>query len=364
MSNRKHRIMRVPKKVTKRAGEALELQRERGVDLESAQAVFIAQALNSTLPVDGEIPAAMAQFFTGDWRYDPKRAWQSGLYGGDPGREWAKRCMAVLTAAEPEVKVEEDDDYTVDELFEFTDEETSAILAFLTGLSEVVPEANEVLEKIAEPTQEMLESEISPEDELGETSSEDAELEARMVQDALGELGLADLPDLDLQIDFAAQAEEARERMAAAALTRERNLAMAKMASARMTLQAEGPIGEAVAEKVAAAPADADPKAPGSEHHASRQVRDWHGRFAKVGARVRSQDGNLGYIKKVDDQGQLVIEDDEGNRHTVSPDQIEVISKKSPARLSEPQALVEDPNARLDTYLQWAQDQMGVGGAQ
>jgi hypothetical protein len=126
-----------------------------------------------------------------------------------------------------------------------------------------------------------------------------------------------------------------------------------------MTLAAEAPT---VPTEGADAPADAAPKAPSPDHHASRQVRDWHGRFAKTGARVRSKSGSTGYVKGVDKDGQLIVAGDDGNEHSVDPKTIEVISKKSPARLPQPMELVEDPKARLDSYLEWAKDQMGVGG--
>src|SRR4029077_13999842 len=123
-------------------------------------------------------------------------------------------------------------------------------------------------------------------------------------------------------------------------------------------LAAEG--AGAPAEDVTATDAPAEEEPPPPDHHSKRQVRDWHGRFASVGARVRSKDGNLGYVKKVDDAGQLVIMDDAGTEHTVDPKTVEGISKQSPARLSAPEPLIEDPQARMDSYLQWAQDQMGA----
>lgn len=363
----KKRAYRVPKKISTRASGALSATRAEGVGVNTSDAVAVAVALSSALPVQSDVPEAMASFFTADWRHNPAKLAIAELYGGDAGREWAKRCVALVAAAEP--KSDLDEEYTVDELFEFTDEETAAILSFLTGLAEQSPAAAEAVEEISEGAEEMLETEIesTEEDVPEELSAEeldededgaDEELEARMVRDALAEVvhDGASLNELTAT-DFSAEAAEARERMAKAALVRERSLAMAKMASARMTLAAAG---DPAAQEGAEAPADADPKVPVSDHHSTSQPRDWHGRFAKVGARVRSKDGTLGFVKGIEG-GKLVIEDDDGNVSTVDSDSIEVVTKASRARLPEPMKPLEDPKARLEAYLEWAREQMGIG---
>lgn len=360
----KKRTCRVPKKVAQRASAALEVHREDGVGLDGAQGVFVAQALSSSVPVTVDVPQAMATFFSSGWRYDPRKVAQAGLYGGEFGQQWSKRVASMLATAEPEAESAQDE-VSVDELFEFTDEETDAIVAFLTGISEVVPEATDALEAISEGTEEMLETELDSDeedDEVDETTPEEEAAEAAMVQAALDEVA-EDGGSLDelTATDFTADAMAARERMAQASLVRARSLAMAKMASNRMAVAAAAPA--APAPEGVAAPADADPKAlPAEPHHAASQPRDWHGRFAKVGARVRSHDGNLGYVKKVEGD-QLIITDDEGNDHKVPAKDIEVVTVKSPARLPQPMPLVEDPKGRLEAYLEWAKEQMGITAA-
>jgi hypothetical protein len=407
MSNKK-RTLRVPKKVAQRADAALKARQGEALGISDAPSVSVAQVLNSSMPVDLSVPMEMLRFFSGDWRYDPNRAGQAGLYGGDAGREWAQRCVAMLAAAEdPDGAVDEDADIDVEELFEFTDEETTAIIDFLTKMAGETPQAPQATSEEPDVTgsaelsvqsmempdsependepeelQEIVETALGLATQLDETvekladaledamgddgpdgdDDEDDELEASMVRDALAEVvhDGASLSEL-VATDFSAEAAEARERMAKAALVRQRSLAMAKMASTRMTLAAAGePAAAPVAEEGAEPAADADPKERASDHHSTNQPRDWHGRFAKVGARVRSKDGALGYVKGIEN-GQLVIEDDEGNRRTVDSNSIEVVTKESPARLPEPLPLVEDPKARLEAYLEWAREQMGIG---
>jgi len=360
----------------------------------------VAQALASGMPVDQKVLFAIHDFFF-SWIRGSMTASEAMLHGGKNGKEWANRSIALtvlpLTAAGSEAETVEDASF--EEIFDLSDDEYDALIEFgnelagAAGVDTTIPkpgdetlamgepvapdtetdavdelgehvetalglatQLDQTIEKLALALEEALaEEEDEPYDEEAEAA------EMSMVQGALAEVDADGADDAD----FAVLAAEARERVAAAALARERSLAMAKMASARLTLQAEGPasggpVADAVAEKVAGPPADAGPKAPSGEHHASRQVRDWHGRFAKAGGRVRSESGNLGYIKKVDDNGQLVITGDDGKEHTVDPKTVEVISKKSPARLPEPMELVEDPKARTDSYLEWAQDQMGA----
>lgn len=401
----KKRAYRVPKKIATRASGALGASRVDGVGINTTDAVAVAVALSSSLPVQSDVPEAMAAFFTADWRHNPAKLAVAELYGGEAGRDWAKRCVSMLAAAEPASDL--DDEYTVEELFEFTEAETAAILSFLTGLAERSPEAAEAVETVSEVVgaeemsarsmelsdagvveepeeaeseglEEIVETALGLATQLDETvekladaledaveddddeDDEDEELEASMVRDALAEVVYDGISLNELTAtDFSAEAAEARERMAKAALVRQRSLAMAKMASARMTLAAAG---EPVAQEGAEAPADADPKAPTTDHHSASQPRDWHGRFAKVGARVRSKGGTLGFVKGIEN-GQLVVEDDDGNTATVDPKSIEVVTKESRARLPEPMKPLEDPKARLEAYLEWAREQMGIGGA-
>ena len=388
---------RVPKKVHEAARSALTTV---GVaDLEPGQPVRIAHALASGMPVDQGVLFAIRNYFFDHVRESEVTS-EALLHGGRQGREWAERCIALTVPPSPltAAAAAAAEEASFEELFKMSDEDYDALIDFgnelakAAGVKTKLPKSgddelaagspedleadstdpvdelgehvetalglatqlDETIEKLAEALDEAL-------DEEGERADPEAEaVEMSMVTDALAEVG-ADAEAIDA--DFAVMAAEARERVAVAALARERSKAMARMASVRLTLQAEAPVSAPVAEKAADAPADAGPKAPG-DHHASRQVRDWHGRFAKAGGRVRGKGGNLGYIKSVDDNGQLVITGDDGKEHVVDPKQVEIISKKSPARLPQPMELVEDPKARLETYLEWAKEQMGTGKAE
>lgn len=388
---------RVPKKVHETARSALSTV---GVaDLDPEKSVRIAHALTSGMPVGQNVLFAIRDYFFDHVRESMATS-DAMLHGGHQGREWANRCIALtvdpspLTAAAEAVAK----DAEFDDLFDMSDEDVDALIEFGNELAKAAgvetklpkpgdeelalgdpedlePESTDPVDELGEhvetalglatqldETIEKLASALDEAlDEEGERADPEAEaVEMSMVTDALSEVG-ADAEDLDA--DFAVMAAEARERVAAAAMARERSKAMARMASVRLTLQAEAPAAAPTEEKAAGPSADAGPKAPG-DHHASRQVRDWHGRFAKAGGRVRGKGGNLGYIKSVDDNGQLVITGDDGKEHTVDPKQVEIITKKSPARLPQPMELIEDPKARLDTYLEWAKEQMGTGKAE
>jgi hypothetical protein len=292
--------------------------------------------------------------------------------------------LEALSVREESLALMEDDEEQPDEDEETPEEDLRDPIEILRDEIEtalgLATKMDDSVEKLADALEDAVEQgglfdeEEEPEEPEEPDDESDSTFEMRMVQSALAEIGA--LPDAEDDValeefadaDFAVEAAEARERMMAAMLARQRSKAMARMASSRITLAAEGPgpvateVIEKAAEGDADASADAGPKAPGPDHHSKRQVRDWHGRFAKVGARVRSKAGNLGYVKSVDNNGQLVIEGDDGKTHTVDPKTIEVVTKPSPAHLPEPLPLIEDPKARLSAYLEWARDQMGVGG--
>jgi len=100
----------------------------------------------------------------------------------------------------------------------------------------------------------------------------------------------------------------------------------------------------------------------GGEHHAANQLRDFHGRFAKRGARVQGKGGNLGWVKGADGDGNAVITTDDGSEVTIDPKDMKVVSVDGRARLAVPPVVVDDPAARLEAYQEWAHEQMMGGG--
>lgn len=101
----------------------------------------------------------------------------------------------------------------------------------------------------------------------------------------------------------------------------------------------------------------------GGEHHAAKQLRDYHGRFAKIGSRVRGQGGGLGWVKAVTDDGQAVVDTDDGREVTIDPKSMKVATVPGRARLEGRPEVIEDPAARLEAYEAWAQEQLQKGAA-
>lgn len=96
----------------------------------------------------------------------------------------------------------------------------------------------------------------------------------------------------------------------------------------------------------------------GGEHHAAKQLRDYHGRFAAIGSRVRGKGGGLGWVKGMTDDGQAVIDTDDGREVTIDPKTMKVATVPGRARLQGRPEVIDDPAARIEAYEAWAVEQL------
>lgn len=265
--------------------------------------------------------------------------------------------IMVETEAEEAPAEEEGGDF--DETIERLREQVDAALGLATQLDDTVT-------KLSDTMEEAVEAVADAESEMAEE-----EYETELAVAALAELEALRRADEAEKLSTAVAA--ARERMTQASLVRERSMAMARMASRRsaptktlplaeVTLAAEGAPLSPAKEEAAAPAGDAVPKEPSADHHSESQPRDWHGRFAKVGARVQSKSGNMGYVTGIKD-GNLTIATDDGEEVTVDPKSVAVVSRKGRARLSKRPTVIEDVKGRLESYLEWAKEQLGVTAA-
>lgn len=355
------RTYRVPKRVMDAVQLGMREYAVMGVRMEDREALEFARTLLSGAPVDIDVAVQLSEYLPSDWLFHEEKARVGGLYGGEEGRLWAKKCLtsAGLVASGgggPRLSWQDDE-----ELLEILahglddDDFFDEVLAF--GRE---PGEGEIAEELAEEAVEDVEP--GP---IGEELIEEV-LEPHPMQpialgveviDNAGEAGAVMSAGVELMSEDEL-GDAVEERMTVAAM---------REAIALATEAIGG--GDGGDPKASGEPADgeeepAEEEEPeGEEHHAANQLRDYHGRFAKVGARVEGKGGNLGWVQGADGDGNAIIATDAGEEVVIDPSDMRVVSVAGRGALAPNPAIVEDPVGRLEAYEAWANEQLGVTAA-
>ena len=128
------RTYRVPKRVMDAVQAGMREYSAMGVRMEDRDALEFARTLLSGAPVDIDVAVQLHEYLPPDWLFYEEKARVGGLYGGEDGRLWAKKCLvsAGLTASVVTV--------AGDEVLPWQDDEE--LLELLSGAQWVVVESN------------------------------------------------------------------------------------------------------------------------------------------------------------------------------------------------------------------------------
>lgn len=387
------RTYRVPRAVRNEAQRSLSAF--TGADPGDGAALGMAQVLTSGTPVTRATVENIGRFFSAfRWR-SPERS-QFGLYGGAAGRDWVSRCLGVMAHPAPRPLGTEDFDMDAPfmqmDTIEGDPDEHFAINLIVacdrtTGTKAPSPfgprpglvvhhrpqphpgQAAVVVVEPAGPVEEQpVEQEIFPQDPQ-------ADGVVIVQRDGAVSAFQQSLSQFQQERESRELADRRNALMATFQPSKDTHLAheLSVFRDALVeSFRADGPTWKVLSRPVVAdgapptaappaAPApeagdggDGDPKAGSAgTHHSKVQPRDWHGRFAKVGARVSHHDGVGGYISKIVGD-EVVVTNDDGSEERMKAREVMVQTKPGRARLSKPLPLIADLGARLDSYLQAA----------
>jgi len=343
------RTYRVPKKVIDQVKSGLRVYISGGMRVEDMYALEVAKVLTSDNPIDVSTAEQINSFFTHDWWFDAEKIRVAPLFGGDDGHAWALKCVVaagLVAAGVPPATNWFDDmsDADAQELFTFTDDDVAQMLRYGENLSDGSGDELQgpdvgVVPAVAD----------SAGTDVADTDAADVE-STDMVPDAAAGVELFSDDELDDVVEGDMTVAAMREAVANATA----RFDGASVPASDGGVPAGGG-GVPTGGSVAPAPV---PSTGDGDNHADRQLRDYHGRFAKVGARVQGKGGNLGWVKGADGNGNAVVTLDDGSEVTVDPGEMQVVSVKGRAALAANPKTVDDPAARLDAYTEWAQEQL------
>lgn len=377
MGSNRGRTYRVPRRVMDAVRSGVRSYMAAGDMAGDEDALRMARTLTSDEPVDIAVPALVGGFFSDGWERDPGKTRVAGLYGGEIGRAWALKCVVaagLVAAGEPgSVSGNESVDGPVEpagvgyrgwiddvpamlDLFMMDSTDLEDLISVDIDTDEEEPAAGspEVLDVPGEggaPAVGVVDIDGVPVDTRLPGV---VDVDADTVMDGVpfsGSPGVAMVQDDDPD-DAGFTVAAMRDAIAAAEL------------AVGAAAEGGGGTADAAVDGGGGGAGEEEPvPAGGGDHHAERQLRDYHGRFAKPGARVQGRGGNLGWVKGSDGEGAAVVTLDDGSEVTVDPKEMQVVSAQGRARLAPAPVVVEDPAARLEAYQEWAVEQLAGGGA-